>query len=282
MDRDWRSDRLRSSEVVQTMTQIYIAEHCHSTYSRDGESLLGEMVEKAKQCSIQYLYLTEHAEDLNETRWNQFVQECKHYSQGIEVVPGLEFRTTEGLHILGLSLKNYSLANTCAKACAFIRSQGGLSIVAHPNYYPALLDPPCFDLNLVDAIEIWTAKADTQHCPRKKILALYHRLKQTYPHLLPIAGLDAHGTHMLSTPRMRLELDANQTPLDRIREKKYILVGKAVTLDSSGKLIQGQWRMLWFPFVFAIKRLLQKIAKRWRKLGFPELPWLKKWFRKVF
>ncbi|MEK7484675.1 MAG: PHP domain-containing protein [Planctomycetota bacterium] len=267
------------------MTPIYIAEHCHSTYSKDGESVLAEMVQKAKQCSIQYLYLTEHAEDVTEVQWKQLVQECKDYSQGIEVIPGLEFRTKEGLHILGLSLQNYYLAQTCVEACTFIRSQGGFSIVAHPNYYPALLDPPCFDFNLVDAIEIWTAKADTQHCPRKKILKLYQQLKRTYPHLLPVAGLDAHGTYMLSGPRMQIQLDqleGQKTPLDLLREKKYILVGGAVKLNSEGMPLQGQWRITVFHSIFFVKRILQKIAKRWRKQGLPELNLLRKLFRKIF
>jgi hypothetical protein len=269
-------------------TSVLFAQHCHSHYSRDGESALSAVVEKAKQRGIHVLFMTEHAEDLDEKLWRQFTQECHQYSQGISICPGLEFRTQEGLHLLGLNLKNYQNIKTCTLACTFIREQGGFSIIAHPHYYPFLLESPCFDFSEVDAIEVWTAKADSQRCPRKSVLRLYQHLKKTFPYLRAVAGLDAHGTYMVSTPIMRTvsatptKEDPVLVALHALRENSYTLSGGKVLLNAQGEILKGRFRInLIHPF-FKLKKILQRFAKRWRKLGFPELHWIRKLFRKVF
>lgn len=266
------------------MKTIRFAQHCHSEYSHDGESTFLEMVEKAKEQKIDFLFMTEHAEDLNPTLWAKFVVDCQNASQGIYIVPGLEFRTAEGPHILGLNLglSPFYLAKTCVEACDWIRTQGGFSIIAHPDYYPYLLDPPCFDFQKVDAIEVWTAKADTQRCPRRRVISLYHQLKKTFPHLLPVAGLDAHGTYMLSTPCMLIEVEEGQNPLEAIRLKPYQLVGGNIKMNQKAEILQGQKIVLFFAPLFWFKKKLQRFAKRWRKWGLPELNFLRKLFRKAF
>ena len=82
--------------------------HIHTAYSHDGMLSLPDFVELAKKKHINFMLLSEHAEDFDDKKMQIFVNECEKITKdGILVIPGLEFNINDQIHILGIGIKKY-------------------------------------------------------------------------------------------------------------------------------------------------------------------------------
>ena len=82
--------------------------HVHSDYSHDGRDSLEELQAFASARGITFVGLTEHAEDFDAARFDQYREHCGRASaDGVRLIPGLEFRFEgfPGLHLLALGLR---------------------------------------------------------------------------------------------------------------------------------------------------------------------------------
>ena len=79
--------------------------HVHTSYSRDGKLSLHELKEKCRNEGIKFVFISDHAEDLDPFQYDILKQECEELSSELLCfVPGLEFDCLDGLHILGFNL----------------------------------------------------------------------------------------------------------------------------------------------------------------------------------
>ncbi len=79
--------------------------HVHSDFSRDGLHSVADLAEFARQSGFRFVGLTDHAEDLSEEHMQSLRQECeKHSDESCVMIPGLEFRCSGDIHILGLGI----------------------------------------------------------------------------------------------------------------------------------------------------------------------------------
>lgn len=156
--------------------------HLHTVASGDSVLRPEQLVERATECGIDVVCVTDH----HETR---AAQELARRS-GIRVVVGEEIRTPHG-EVLGLFLtERIPYVLEIDDVIGRIRAQGGLVCLPHPydllrSSLGAISEQLCAD-GLVDAVEVFNAKAQDPHVNRRaSALARRHGLPGT-------AGSDAH------------------------------------------------------------------------------------------
>src|SRR3990172_6112768 len=79
--------------------------HVHSDFSRDGLCSIADLADFAREAGFQFVGLTDHAEDLSPEDMESLRRECeKHSERSFVMIPGLEFRCSDDIHILGLGI----------------------------------------------------------------------------------------------------------------------------------------------------------------------------------
>jgi hypothetical protein len=133
--------------------------HSHTLHS-DGVLTVPELIAEARRFGLDFLAITDH----NTT--SGLAQAGPATLDGLLVIPGLELTTFYG-HALALGVDEWIDWRTgyqdwtMEKAALRTRELGGLFIIAHPNDVGTPICTGChwddanFDLNLVDAVEIW-------------------------------------------------------------------------------------------------------------------------------
>lgn len=167
--------------------------HVHSNYSFDGKNSLSELVNFCIKRRFDFIALTEHAEDFNESKMQLYVRECENLSKDkVTVLPGLEFGFKEypGLHLLGVGLKKFIIANDILTTIDEVHSQEGLAVIAHPSRNNHRI--PKEIIKKIDGLEIWNASYDSRYLPHHRSLKLYKNLGEEKHSLIAISGLDMH------------------------------------------------------------------------------------------
>jgi hypothetical protein len=133
--------------------------HSHTIHS-DGSLALGEVIAEARRIGLDFLAVTDH----NTTTALAEIDSTA--LDGLLLIPGLEFTTFSG-HALALGIDRWIDWRTgyngwtMEDAARQTRELGGLFIIAHPNDIGSPTCTGCrweyqdFDLDLVDAFEIW-------------------------------------------------------------------------------------------------------------------------------
>lgn len=167
--------------------------HTHSTYS-DGEFTLEELREVLVAGGCKFLCVADHAEYFDAKELRKFVDHCTALSdQRFLIVPGLEYRSQEGMHILGYGMTTQVATTDLQKIIEGIEKKGGIPVIAHPK-------ESMFGLieslrSLPKGIEIWNSKYDGQYAPRPATIVLLQRLKQRKPDMRAFYGQDLHWRH---------------------------------------------------------------------------------------
>ena len=138
--------------------------HIHSTYS-DGKLNLQNLKDLCKNRDFEFLLLTEHIENMNPSKMEEFVAECDNLSdKSFLLIPGLEFTCEGDLHILGVGVR-YLLDEKPPRALIkSIHQQGGLAILAHPSRNGFQLDVN--NLITLDGVEVWNRNYDGKFFPK--------------------------------------------------------------------------------------------------------------------
>ncbi len=135
--------------------------HSHTLHS-DGSLTVPELIAGAQRMHLDFLAITDH----NTTSAMSQVDPAS--LNGLLVIPGIELTTFHG-HALALGVNDWVEWRTgyqgwtMADAARRTHALGGLFIIAHPNDVGTPFCTGChwddanFDLDLVDAIEIWNA-----------------------------------------------------------------------------------------------------------------------------
>jgi hypothetical protein len=191
--------------------------HIHTTYSYDGTLSTNDIVKLVKIRNIDFIILTEHAEDFDDKKMQVFVNECaKASDESFLVIPGLEFNINNEIHILGIGIEKYIHERDYEELIRKIHENNGLAILAHAVVYKNI---PYMKLKDLDLIEIWNPKYGESLSPSIKsikILSEFRKTKKTY---IASAGLDLHKLEDL-TPLCQVVFSAQLTQKDILNSLK--------------------------------------------------------------
>ena len=180
--------------------------HVHSDYSHDGLDSLARLREFAQERGLGFVCLTDHAEDFGPAVFQRYRNECEqHSTDGVRLIPGLEFRFEgfPGLHLLALGLRALIEPATPEAFIELARTTAGLTIVAHPMLARYRL--PEAVRQGIDAIEVWNAAYDTRYLPDPRAFELFQSVQAQRPDVLAVAGLDQHDAANDRRTRVVLE-----------------------------------------------------------------------------
>jgi len=133
--------------------------HLHSEHS-DGRWTTGEMAERAKARSLDFLFLTDH----NTTTGVDILR--AQLAGSLSVLPGIELTTYHG-HALALGASRWidwrtgHAGRTANQMAESVRAAGAFFVVAHPDAPPDDVCTGCrwsyadFDPALAHAVEVW-------------------------------------------------------------------------------------------------------------------------------
>jgi hypothetical protein len=220
---------LRRAEEIVAVGAL----HVHSDYSHDGLDSLEAIRAFAWHRGIAFLGLTDHAEDFDRSRFDEYVGRCRAVSaDGPLLLPGLEFRFSgyPGLHLLALGLTEWIEPATPADFIRQARGRAGFTVVAHPMLAKYRVpDEVCAG---VDAIEVWNAAYNTRWLPDPKAIALLQRLRVHRPEVVGIAGLDQHDSSNDRETRVVLHRPDLVDPLAALRAGRFSNRGRSLAFGA--------------------------------------------------
>ncbi len=165
--------------------------HVHSDFSHDGFHSVADLAGFAREAGLSFVGLTDHAEGLSPQDMGTLRQECeKHSDDSCVLIPGLEFRCSGDVHMLGLGMNDGIHDDDPVKVATEIRGRGGLAVLAHPGrsgyQYPAELYP------VLNGIEIWNAGYDSRFAPPLANLRLLQEARTANYNIRGFGGEDLH------------------------------------------------------------------------------------------
>jgi hypothetical protein len=179
--------------------------HIHTTFSYDGTLSLPDIVNLAKNRNIDFIIVTEHAEDFDDKKMQLLVNDCNTVTnEDFLVIPGLEFNCN-GIHILGIGLERYINGTDPEELIRKIHKNNGLAILAHTADYKNI---PYERLNAVDFIEIWNPRYGERLSPSIKSMKILHEFRTMRKTFIACGGLDLHKIDDLVL--LRQVVSANQ------------------------------------------------------------------------
>lgn len=206
--------------------------HIHSDYSHDGKDPLEQLVDRSVQRGIQFLGMSEHAEDLIPEVWTEYKSHCAALSTSqIAVIPGLEFRFAglKGVHLLALGLRDWIEPKTPDEFFEATKGNAILTVLAHPVLARYKIPQVVYDR--IDAIEVWNGNYNTRHLPDPRSMQIVQTLRQTRPELVATVGLDQHDSS--NDRELRLVLPApTDDPLGEIKAGRHFNMGRTMRIDA--------------------------------------------------
>lgn len=211
--------------------------HVHSDFSRDGLCSIAELAAFARASGLRFVGLTDHAEDLSSDDMKQLRQLCEEHSdESLLMLPGLEFRCSGDIHILGLGITDAIASVDPITVASQVQRLGGIGILAHPdrNGYHVSKDL-CGVLN---GIEIWNVGSDGRFVPPVRALHLLRESRDRNPAIAAFGGVDLHGLDGLPAVNLELQLKGSsrldaQTLLDLLLSGRFAIRGRYVVLEAS-------------------------------------------------
>jgi hypothetical protein len=166
--------------------------HIHSDFSYDGSNTIEEWASFLKNKGYDFVCFTEHDDSFDHHKMIQFVESCNRVcTHSFHAIPGIEFRCKNLVHILGIGMKSYRSIHDPFDAAAFIRENGGMSVIAHPGLFKR--DTIQQLVKVVDGMEIWNGLKDSRFLPDPVILNLFADSKKVNQNLIAFGGADLHS-----------------------------------------------------------------------------------------
>jgi len=240
--------------------------HVHSHFSSDGFYSIADLADFAREAGFRFVGLTDHAEDLTSDDVKCLRRECEqHSNESCTVIPGLEFRCSGGIHILGLGVADHIPSSNPVVVASEIRAKGGLAILAHPSRASQNGGSELYAT--LDGIEIWNAAYDGRFVPPLSNLRLLQEARNTNPAILAFGGTDLHWLHR--PPSVVLELAesngvSQDIVLEELRFGRFSIRGKYVCFGANARTNQLARFPLW------VLRRLYEVSKAVRDVALGE------------
>jgi len=247
--------------------------HIHTTFSYDGTFSLPDLVNLVKNKGYDFILLSEHAEDFDVKKMQNFVDECTKYTnQDFLIIPGLEFNIKDEIHILGIGIEKFIQERDPEILIQKIHENDGLAILAHTADYKKRI--PYTQLKDVDFIEIWNPRYGESIAPSIKsinILNEFRKIKKTY---CASGGLDLHKPRDL-VPLHQIVFSERLTQKDilaSLKRGEFTTTNGFIELPSLKEPSFIMTVLIYlFAFVQFIPRIIIKIIVKMYKLCKPHL-----------
>ncbi len=250
--------------------------HAHSINSYDGKLTYAELRDYFSNNNINFVCMTEHIEQLNQSDIDRIIKECKENSTNdFLFIPGIEM---DCFVIYFVGIKNTAINFKSNKTLynSFI-DNSELCILAHPikaKYnYPKWITDRC------DGVEVINTKHDGQHYLRPQSEDLFRQLLLDNNKLIATAGMDFHDRKHFNSIHIRL---SNEGPLNEnhiiesLRNNDFEIYKGDIPLSSYSFLKINFARLHIFVMDYSHK------LHRWlRKQGIPIPNKLKSLIRKI-
>jgi hypothetical protein len=168
--------------------------HFHSTYSHDGRNTLPEIADSLQERGLSFCVMTEHFEDFDEAKFNQYVAELDSVtkSTGFVFVPGAEV-DLEGLHTIVFPVREYAEVTRFASRQPVTRPL--FKVLAHPSKYPFEQVKVHLEKYEINAVELWNQQADGNYIPPIEFLRSLQSAprRDTYRYFF---GCDLHSINL--------------------------------------------------------------------------------------
>lgn len=238
--------------------------HVHSHFSRDGLCSVADLAAFARESGFQFVGLTDHAEDLSPPDFEVLRRECKEHSDEFCVmIPGLEYRCTGEIHILGLGITHEISNDDPIVVASEITRMGGLAVLAHPgrNGYQC---PPEL-CAVLTGIEIWNAGYDGRFVPPLAGIQLLEEARKVNPSILGIGGADLHGLHRHPGVLLQLLMNGGAGTdtglvLHCLRTESFSVCGQFVSFNSHAAPHRLSWICLWaFRKMYEFSKVVRNV-----------------------
>jgi hypothetical protein len=196
------------------VTTVRIAVHVHSEWSYDAHWPLGELAAAFKKRRYDAVLMAEHDRTFEEPRWQEYRQACAEASDGILLVPGMEYEDAESvIHIpvWGEELPFLGAARPTLELLRDAHETGGFCVFAHPWRRDAFARYDDEWTPFLGAVEIWNRQYDGI-APNPGGLPLARRLG-----LSPIVGLDFHTRRQFFPLALSVEIEPPLSPAAVVR-----------------------------------------------------------------
>jgi len=191
--------------------------HIHSNHSFDSQVDVEMLVKQAEASGLDAIAITDH-----DTM--SAVSLAKKLARKVTVIPGMEITTSaEGMHLIGLFLKEVVASRDIDDVITEIHEQGGLVLLPHPFRKGSGLmhirdegraidgEKAARILSQVDLIEAFNYRCSPE------ALIDTDRFLDFYPDTAHTSGSDAHFEHEIGKAYIELD-DVRSNSLDDIKE----------------------------------------------------------------
>ncbi len=238
--------------------------HVHSCYSYDGTLDLDELIDIFKKKDCNFILLTEHAEKgMRDIKYERLKQECKKLSQsGFILIPGLEYISKEGYHILAIGVDYYEnlTGKESIEILKKIKEAGGLSIIAHPKRYNYQISKR--NVDFADGIEVWNTNYDGIKSIKRNIELFKSSLRYN-PNLICFGGMDFHLFENKENTLYIYMHDIERLSKDKIisslKNGKFEISNGVFTISSGGKIKIQNYKRFFLELLNMYKILLKII-----------------------
>jgi predicted metal-dependent phosphoesterase TrpH len=180
--------------------------HSHSRYSYDAKLTLRELRELCIKKGVQFVCMTEHADEMTPEMARAFILECDTLSDTtFKFIPGFEVPYLDA-HILMIGCREF-FANY-APDIETLRQwthHAPFVVLAHPVRNKFAVDEAL--LGELDAVEVWNQQYEGKRVPRTESIMLLEALRGKKPFLVATGGVDFHRTEHFGSPLVTLSPD---------------------------------------------------------------------------
>lgn len=206
--------------------------HVHSTHSYDGKVSLMALKTLLQKEGLSFACMTEHTDTLTIETANQFINECRAFSDSSFVfVPGFEVPYKDA-HVLHIGADAFVCAEADKDSLRKWSAVAPLVVLAHPVRNNFILDSVLTDC--INGVEVWNQQYEGKRVPRPRSLQLLASLRAQRPAIQAFGGVDLHRVDHLGTPVTTIEVVqlTEATILAALRQGDYSFGTRSLQLHS--------------------------------------------------
>jgi predicted metal-dependent phosphoesterase TrpH len=192
--------------------------HLHSHYSHDGRSTIRQLIERAKECGLDRLALTDHNTAEGALKFVELAPEL--------AIAGEEAKTTEG-EVIGLFITGrIPPFLRPEQAMDLVHEMGGLTYIPHPldrsrsNFREHRVVELAHRIDIIETYNPWADPAANKAAAR-----LADELGK-----VSATGSDAHSAEELGRSWMEMEeYEGTQDFLEKLRAARHVVTARSGT-----------------------------------------------------
>lgn len=211
--------------------------HVHTNFSHDGRWTPYEMASFLRGRGYQFVCVTEHSQDMDESKIEQLCEFCAAGSSSdFCLIPGIEYSCSHLLHIAGVGCTLRLDVSDPVQVAHSIRSAGGFAVLAHPRRIGWLCADSLF--HAVNATEVWNIRYDGKFLPLPASLEFLESARALNREVLAAIGHDLHSKNGFYAAGIALRVGAldRQAILNALKAGEYTNESSFWNLSARGSL----------------------------------------------